>query len=745
MSLHESNSFIITTLDMIRILKVKYNQEINSFGSDTNQNISIFVDHINFFEGFIQLDEFIQDKLNSIEHDAAVNILADYQIRYLFESLGVDQLVFDNNSHVSFSPFHTAKTILENEGGGFFPRNLLVDINNRINWTKGMTERCRKFLNIYSQVTQNRTTVFREEQIKSDLFSSFHEVYGLLSTYGELLCGCLCFQLKKDDVNDEGFGQCERIIGLITSEIDLIWARFKYEDDGKRGVNLVCTLIYPFEAKLKFSSIVLELKNLPEKNNLNKISNVYDAGDGLQTFAGMKVTGKVDTIEKLKNFFYWVVSPLYRHEEFFNYPDHDNPKQIQKFQRSWDQKFSIETKYNKKFNLTFEKLGNYSRSEKNVWSINPLDKTIQSKLIQAKSFYSELPSNNNINVGLDTDIFYYLEVFIEFLKVSQESFFLLNPSIFYTGKVRLSRIGNQLIFIFRHMIKDTKAFRKINYINSLLGGRWDDLVRSEIWKTLERLHKEGSLSILNYQIFDLLNYQYRKSIFKEDIRFRPKLSDLVIKDINLLHTIDEFTFFENRTIDTQKYVKKLLREDKFICRFQFSMKIDESSFLSNKRFFSECFTEFRRIYERKALLKNLSGYFIIWLKDKDDKPIADVVWIIDSTPDFEYSKFSMSLQDAWSEFLTSFFSLEKNLNSKKQFCAMPKLLMHSVDLLNKSYVLVESTDKILIKIILNQLIPYFTYRHFFSPKLYHDPNMSTKLFTKGRISQPKTIRKGQLP
>ena len=743
MDLNNFKSSIISNNDLFRVMRENFPIDVCSYGDAANERVSIFKDHLDFFEALIQLETFIENQGLTSGEEGGGNVETHDQIHTLFESLAVYELINDKLTHVSFIPCLTFKQSLIKWKNRYPYLDLLDNINKIITWSDSLIKRCECFLIIYSQELHERNSR-RKMQKGSDIAVNYKELYELFFYHGKLFTVCLKFNVKREDLNNLEFQTLETIVQLLTSDVDLIWARFKYEDDGKFGVNLVCTLIYPFEAKKSFSRQVDELIALPRILNLNSILTVSDWGVSLKSFSNKEVTGKVDTYEKLESFIYWVVSPLYRYEEFFNYPNCENPLQILDFKRDWDRELSLAIRHSKGFKLTFEKMGNYSKNREIVWSTKSLNKTVQSKLIQAKKFYAELVSNSYFEGKIDTDTLYYIEVFNEFLMVSQELFFLFDASIFSKEKVRLSRIGNQLLFIFKHMLKDPNAFINISYVNRILGNRWDSLLDSEIWKTLTRLHQEGISSILNFQALDLLNYQYQKSIFKENIHFGAKHASYEIGDAPVLHTISELVFFEKRTIETQKYVKALLQKDQFVCRFQFTMQIDDSSFLSNKRFFSECFTEFRRVSERKKWLKNLSGYFMIWLKDKDGKPVADVIWILDSTPDFEYMRFLKSLQNGWLDFLVAFFSLKKDQYTTQHFSVVPKDLMYSNELLKKPYTLVEGTDSVLKKQVIDQLVPYFTYRHFFLPKFYDDPKMRTKLFTKGKLTQPNKTRKDRL-
>ena len=64
--------------------------------------------------------------------------------------------------------------------------------------------------------------------------------------------------------------------------------------------------------------------------------------------------------------------------------------------------------------------------------------------------------------------------------------------------------------------------------------------------------------------------------------------------------------------------------------------------------------------------------------------------------------------------------------------------MHSIDALNSSFVIVEKSDKKMKRLVVEKLLPYFTYRHFYLPQTFKDGNVkSGKIFTKGTIKVKK--------
>jgi hypothetical protein len=75
---------------------------------------------------------------------------------------------------------------------------------------------------------------------------------------------------------------------------------------------------------------------------------------------------------------------------------------------------------------------------------------------------------------------------------------------------------------------------------------------------------------------------------------------------------DDFVAYKRRTIHAQQYLEGLLSYNQLICRFKFYAEVGGESFWK-KETFSAHFTEFLRIHKRSDLLKELNGYFSIWL------------------------------------------------------------------------------------------------------------------------------------
>lgn len=73
----------------------------------------------------------------------------------------------------------------------------------------------------------------------------------------------------------------------------------------------------------------------------------------------------------------------------------------------------------------------------------------------------------------------------------------------------------------------------------------------------------------------------------------------------------------------------------------------------------------------------------------------------------------------WMHFRTSGFECKK--------------LMHSDELLNSYFVITEKKNKKLIHTLFEKLLPYFTYRHFYLPKLYEDlEHKNQNVYKRGR-------------
>jgi hypothetical protein len=108
------------------------------------------------------------------------------------------------------------------------------------------------------------------------------------------------------------------------------------------------------------------------------------------------------------------------------------------------------------------------------------------------------------------------------------------------------------------------------------------------------------------------------------------------------------SYFIKQTVNTQKYVKSLFKDDSFITRVQFYCTIT-----THLVFFSENLTDFLRIYRSKPILKGMKGYFLVWLLDNNGLPVVDVIFILEYSKSYENKDFIFQLDKEWKVFIES--------------------------------------------------------------------------------------------
>lgn len=746
----------ITDSQMFKVFEEKYRYEINFDGEKGNKNISIFLNWIWLFEALSDLEQLSRTYSKIVESDFK-EASPNYQKIYdLFMRLNVDRAIFSYEHEINFELFHVFKCSLERydqEKGGATHFQFLTDLETySLIGLNFPVKQCLFFFTIFieqlliqkglqsSRRNTRHKKLLKHQQHVQNIFFRYGSFYALNVTYR------FCF-------GHSGFVKVQDLIvkieNQIVSDSRLLKAEFNLEDDGQQGCMLNCVLIYSAQAMRDASSCIYQLEQIAENFKEQVEIKFENWGRVLSHIFQLELSGLIDTPKKLHDFLYWIVGLFYRHDDFFSYRSKmvgDGGYQHKQVKEAWTLGLNSfqSGMYKELMDVDYAEVMKSIADSSKVWSTAVLSNSLQRRLSIDQIILSEIRYDLGFNEKLHRDILYCMQVFYTFCQISTEPFFLFETRSGIVTQVQLSRVGKQLIFLFNLLCQTPHIFSDLKKINVLLANYYQDLLDSQLWHVLEKLDEKGVAAILDIPTFVNLNLLLER--MKNGGELGAYIPGFYSSDDQLRHTIEDLVFFDKRTSEAQEYVGALLRTDQLVCRVKFYAKIEDMSFLDTRNIFSAHFTKFLRIHKRRNLLRCLSGYFLIWLGNefehtyvfKEENPYVDVVFFIKYEYGFNYENFKSELLTAWQEFKEK----KMLLGGKSDIFGMTDLkyehLMHSIDALNSSFVIVEKSDKKMKRLVVEKLLPYFTYRHFYLPQTFKDGNVkSGKIFTKGTIKVKK--------
>ncbi|MGA8883734.1 MAG: hypothetical protein WB445_09030 [Acinetobacter sp.] len=741
---------IINDSEMFLLLQQKYRHEVDA-GSDVGKKeVSIFKDWILLFHALHKLKLMcIKDTLldeNSLQNSE--------QIRELFISLiSANRAIFTYKHEIHFKLFNIFKSSLEKydrQYGRKFSNTFLhslslyVDIRERF-----PIQQCLSFYSIFKNLLALNTQ--QSNQIAANqerLMEAQKEIIELFRRYGGLYVFNVTYQLKLTPEmtsraeSIQQFNELLLIEQQIVSDKGLLKVLFNFEDDGLHGCLLNCILIYPLQLYSNANKTLIQLKRLAENCTEGTQIKFNNIGFMFKEACGEDVVGMIDQVQKLEKFLYWSLGSFYRYEDFFHYccplifNVEINHEQVLE---PWTLRLKpIQIGFmHRLIHINQTELMNAIKDTKEVWSTNELPKSQQQALIIDRVVLSEIFYELNYVQNLNGEILHFIQVFDVFLNIGTEPFFYFSQFKDVIVGMQPSRLGRQLIYLINLFSQQPNLINEVHTLNFILSPQLNFLVASELWMKIKELAKKGSLALSNVETLNNLNKL--RSYYRPD-QLSAKLSEFqldfpayVAKDLALFH---------RRNRDAGKYFEKLLRSDQLICRFKFYADVERESFLDKKEVFSKHLTEFLRIHKRSGLLKVLKGYFLVWLIEIPQnwfeiecikKPYVDVIFMIEPTYGFDVQDFLQKLNTEWRNYLGKKPSISEDGKLFRTSDLTCDVVMHSDELLNSNLICFEKNNRKLKKALLEKLLPYFTYRHFYFPKLYDDKiHKKIKMFSKGQ-------------
>lgn len=594
----------------------------------------------------------------------------------------------------------------------------------------------------WNQIEQNSSPSVRNI---SKLNETKNVVSNFFQQYGNLYTLNLIYQFKKphDEKSSNQIKQQLQAVHLIEQEIvsdsRLLKTLFKFEDDGTQGFLLNCILIYPEQVFSKPDQCLEWLEAIPSVVNRYITVGFKNWGKILSQVADTNVVGWMKSHKQLKDFLYWTVGSFYRYEDFFDECcPHTNNEEFQHQQvlKPWTLGTTL-SKIGRVPNLAQGQLTEWQRyisDPEDVWSIQVLPKTEKEKLMVDKIVLSEIHYDLVPEKKISNEIYYFLQVFYTFLRLGTEPFFILDST---KNLIEPSRLGRQLFYVFNVFCQRPNILNDLKELDVMLGSRLSSFLNGQLCVALVELSKQGIHAFAeNLQDFNQLRDYYLPSQFSARL---PSFENIHVEN----STYSDLTVFDRRTKTAKEYFEKVFQRDRLVCRINFYAEVKGETFIAQRKIFSEHFSEFLRTQQKSnGVLNHLNSYFLIWLGEPQAQsfeqrkvvPYVEIVFIFNYTYGDDFEQIIEKLLNAWQKFESKQTADIENRNYFRTSNFECKKLMHTDELLNSHFVITEKKNKKLIHALFEKLLPYFTYRHFYLPKLYDDrQHKKIKMFTKGGL------------
>lgn len=762
-------TYNISDRDFFNLCRLKFLVHLTDCWGSQSDHFSIFGEHIDILELLWGIEKNLDNQ--KIEHSSRLLFLMGktaYTFKQLFLLQNEDLGIWGINGAIEFKGFHTLLSIARNTSSenistpwelSYLRGGVKVDLHYLVNLIKSIKFRMEQKEG--SSLLRDRNLLNLGKQELKNEEEKYQEVYSLYKMYGSLFTICLNFHFPNENPSyDVMFSkQRYRTIDFIKQNIlandpALVKAFCKYEDDGKRGLKYSCILIYAGSAKKSKQNLITQISKKLAELVMGYPINLEDWGEKIEKIAHSSVLGNLNNEEQLRHFFYWTISPYYRYEKFFRLSSSTNfntglinvnEEYSGTYLGAKEYKFAA---YDQPMNV--RKFNNFSSNINLIWETKHLDKVLQEKNKAALIYYWELQLGDEHGTFYDPSFLYYLSIFIDNLAQQREPFFIFfYDAVNQEKQIRVTRLGNQLLFLLEKFVPlGIEAFDALNIYNQQLYGRFDLLLYSDIWSRMREIILSRDIRLTVNQL-KALNKAREKTTFASGIKhYTVRTSDFnsTFQVGKALYQDEHFAYYEKRTTATKKYVQAFFKQDRLLARFQFFYDCPYFDNEALRSAFSASFTEFLRLNKRTELLRDLVGYFLVWLDDHQNKPYIDLVFILNCTDESfkNQANLAWKLDRAWAEFLLR-RQLEVAPLRPNPFLSDVRDLpiMRSIDALNHRSVVVENLNKALQKEITQYLVPYFTYRHFFLPyhiennKKLSDATQKVKLFSRGAALKKK--------
>lgn len=384
------------------------------------------------------------------------------------------------------------------------------------------------------------------------------------------------------------------------------------------------------------------------------------------------------------------------------------------------------------------------KASKSIWGIKHLDKRVADRLLIGQIYYKEFCAEQGLSV-LYGEWMFQIEVFIETLLHNQypafnevrsedQTYFLSAKDI----QTSATQLGQQYWSLVRQFVYDLSFVERIdNLINRGLRPWWFGQEGNlMLWREFHKIFINFIFDQpIPYTALDQLNINFQKLRL---YFFTAQATEIDKREI----LEKQYTQCARRRADTREYLDHVLEQNCWAYRI--TVKACSSKGSLEQSEFSKLFTEFMRLAKRAKPCSWLRGYIGIWQEKKIQKMpefTLDVVLFFNYRCQEQLFTVVQDLNQRWENFLDTkavqVLKLKDAENIKYFGTIEPKILMRSVDGLNTEskaqntyHVCIEASDRKMKKMIIEHVIPYFTYRDVFQvPFRQNVP----KVFIKGAI------------
>lgn len=574
-----------------------------------------------------------------------------------------------------------------------------------------------------------------------------NELYDLFNRYGSLYTIHVKYWLKLSNNKilvaklRQQFHELRLIEQQVISDGRLLTVLFKFEGDGQQGCLLNCILIYAAQAIQDANKLLRQLEQLSVACAHNVKLEFQNWGQLQKENSGIDAYGFIHDTDKLE-LFCLMIAGLNSYYDSYPLKEHDGEFIHEKVTKPWTLSISSQSSGMKPrlMKISEAELIDYTSNPEKVWCTKVLPIAVQKRLEIDRTVLTELSCELDDYVKeFNKEILYCLQVFYTFLHLGNEPFFYLEKFKDMVTEIKPSQLGCQLIYLFKFLCQQPALTQQLLESISFLEQRLQLFLQNQVWLALKQLSQRGSEAIADVETLQKLNLLRLKH---EPDQLSARMPGFDISGENSIkYTESDFAVFQRRTKDAEEYLESLLKQDQLICRFKFYAEVGDASFLEERETFSAHFTEFLRIHKRSALLKDLNGYFLIWsnkfiqhqFQKQKVEPFVDIVFLIEPSYGFCFSSFEQNLISAWGNFQGKNSLSSEHERHFRSNGLVSVNLMNSEELLTSILVNFEKRNKRLKKVLLEKLLPYFTYRHFYLPKFYDvKKNKKIKMFSKGQ-------------
>lgn len=640
---------------------------------------------------------------------------------------------------------------------------------SRRQWKPSMFkhEKALRVINFFSELQQNDLYLKKideqNREIETNINDAFLKFDRILEIHSEVYVLVLDVRFVRivNEEKNKPLGQLiEQVLKdrpaiqdiIFQSIPNLLHAHTKLEHDYRTGLNLSCVCILSRLRVGQEEDVVAHLQML-----LRSSFSHYDVVDVLsrnkfvRQHATKYAVGSIGKVKprQIEQFKYWVLSYFFKIDSFCKLIHPKRPFELNKeyWSPDWQQ-----LKIKKQAALLEKKppVRNLAqvlqelKISKGVWGVKHLTECVANRLLIGRIYYYELCVEQGLSNEYGEWLF-RIEVFVETLLHNRY------PAFDY-GKVLKSH---------------SWSAREIQTLATQLGQQYLSLVKQTIfdplfWKNLNDLIQksdlrtwwfEGEINLLLLNEFSLnhvrhilnhpIDLEALALLNRNCVRARECfLEEKTLRADRHKHLEKHYAQCVRRDANTREYLNKVLKHNCWVYRVIVSAS--SSAGKCTQAELSKLFTEFMRLAKRAKPCYWLRGYIGLWQeKDRAETSefILDAVLFFDDRCQELVETVVSDLNQRWKSFLNTkaahILKQEDIGNRKYSGTIKSRALMYSVEELNTKridqstyYLCLESVDRKMKKMVIEYVVPYFSYRDVFQAPFSQEV---AKTFIKGAM------------